>query len=408
MTKHPVRATLQVKGTRYHAVLYYKGKDGEEKRKWKSLGLDTRFHSRKKAKEKMEELKMQMQGIIDIPGYHISFENYLREWYNKKQGECAPNTFQGIRNQVEHKIIPYFAPLKLALSEVKPKHIRDFYQYLYRQGGRKGEGLSISYIKAFKSELNDAFKKAVVEGLILTNPVETVKLPAKDNPRKPHQVLTQESANYLLGFVQDDPLMFPLLLTTLHYGLRKSEVLGLKWSAVDFEKKQIRIESTIVAGKNPERNKTKTQTSRMTFPMLPDVKKVLLKRKQDQEEQSLTSDSQYESPVYVFTTPNGRYLSPDRVTKEFKKLLSECGLPPMRFHDLRHSTTCIFRDRGMRIKELQQWMRHGKIEMTADVYLHVSEERERRLAEDVSNMLASPCEEDTAPAVWNGIVAQNA
>ena len=406
--KRPLRATIHIKAGKYYAILSYPGTDGKTKRKWKALGLDAKPGNKQKAEDKMEELKFQMRGIIDVPGYEIPFKNYMKEWAQKKEGDCDINTFAQIKSGVEYKIIPFFAPLKLALSEVKPKHIRDFYEYLYRQGNSKGEGLSICSIKKFKSYLNDALKRAVVAGLIPNNPAISVKLPAKDNPRKPHQVLSREGANNLLGYVVDDPVMFPLLLTVLRYGLRKSEALGLKWSAVDFEQNQIRIESTIVAGKNPERDKTKTATSRVTFCLLPDVKEALLKRKQDQAAELLLANGKYTEPVYVFTRPDGRYLSPSIVTQRFKELLAECGLPPMRFHDLRHTTACILRDSGMRIKELQQWMRHGKIEMTADVYLHVSEERERCLAQDVSNMLA-PIDEKGAPtALWDGIVTKNA
>ena len=404
--KHPLRVSLQTKAGRYHAVFSYTGKDGKEKRKWMSLDLEDKPGNKQKAKDKMQELRMKKRGIIDVPGFEISFEDYMRDWVKKKEGNCEENSFEGIKNAVEHKIIPFFAPMKLALSEVKPKHIRDFYRYLYRQGSTKGTGLSISSIKKFKSCLNDALKRAVVEGLILSNPAESVKLPAKDNPRKPRPTLSRESANDFLGYIADDPLMYPLLLTTLCYGLRKSEVLGIKWSAVDFEKGQLRIESTIVAGKHPEKDKTKTQTSKVAFSLLPEIRAILLKRKQDQAQELLASTGEYTDPVYVFTNRDGRYLSPQATTRRFKKLLAECGLPTMRFHDLRHSTSGILRDEGMRIKELQQWMRHGKIEMTADVYLHVSEKREKCLAADVDNMLAP--DNGGKTALWNGIVPKDA
>ncbi len=106
---------------------------------------------------------------------------------------------------------PFFTPIELRLSKVKPKHIRDFYDYLYKhwRAGGKG-GLSISSIKTIKNFLNESFKRAVIEELVIGNSVESVKLPARENPRKPHAILNKGLANRLLGSVINDELMYPL------------------------------------------------------------------------------------------------------------------------------------------------------------------------------------------------------
>lgn len=387
---HPIRANLTEKGNFYYAIFSYKNSQGKENRKWFSLGLDKRVTSRRKALDAMEELKFKMKNVIDVPGYSISFEDYLLQWLEQKNGKLREYTYESYQNTVKNKIIRYFAPKKLMLSEVRPKHIHEFYEYLYRSGRSDGKGLSISGIKSIKSMLNNAFKKAIVEGLVTNNPVISVSLPAKDNPRKPYTVLNRESAGVLLGHIADDPLMYPLLCITLHYGLRKSEVLGLKWSAIDFQNNQLEIRSTITKGKNPEYDKTKTLSSQASFPLLDDVVNLLMIRKQDQEARCQAAGSAYEKNDYVFTTDTGKHLSPGWVTERFHEILRECGLPKMRFHDLRHSTCCILYEEGMGIKELQQWMRHAKLEMTADVYLHASKKREEALANGLRNLFSQP------------------
>ena len=385
----PITAKLRTKNGRYYAVFYCRGKEGKTKEIWRALGLKDKPGNKRKAQDKMEEMKYELRGVLDVPGYEIAFTNYMRRYMEGKKGEVEESTYQGIRLYVDKKICGYFEHMGLSLSGVKPQHIHHFYEHLYKNGREDGTGgLSISTIKSIKSILNEAFKLAIVEELIDTNPVESVKLPAKDNPRKPHTVLNQESANRLLGGVIDDELMYPLLLTTLRYGLRHGETIGLKWSAVDFDKNLIRIETTIRSGKNPEKNGTKTETSKGTFPLLADIKEALMIRKESQRRQREILGEAYIETDYVFTFPNGRFLTQRWVNDRFKTILSECGLPPMRFHDLRHSTACILYSNGMGIKELQRWMRHGKIEMTADVYLHISKEREKELADGLQNMLS--------------------
>ncbi len=387
--RRPITATLRTKNERYYAVFYCKGKDGTPKEIWRALELEDKPGNKRKAQNKMEEMKYQFRGILDVPGYEVSFADYVRKYKKKKEGEVEESTYYGLSLAVERKILPYFEPMNLSLSEVTPQHIHHFYEHLYKNGRSDGQGgLSISSIKKIKCDLNEMFKMAIVEELIETNPAESVKLPAKDNPRKPHTVLNQESANRLLGYVIDDELMYPLLLMTLRYGLRRSEVIGLKWSAVDFEKKLLRIESVITNEKNPEKNRTKTETSKATFPLLPDVRAALLMRKQAQDRQRELLGEAYVETDYIFTYDNGNFLKGNYITRKFQRMISQIGLPDMRFHDLRHSTACILFSNGMGIKELQRWMRHGKIEMTADVYLHISKERERELANGLQNMLS--------------------
>lgn len=179
---------------------------------------------------------------------------------------------------------------------------------------------------------------------------------------------------------------------TLRYGLRHGEVLGIKWGAVDYPNRSIRIETTIGNGKNPEKNGTKTKSSNAAFPLLPDIEAALIMRKESQKRCRERFGDRYIETDYVFTYEDGNFLRQSWVMKRFKKVLAECGLPYMRFHDLRHSTACIMHNQGMGIKELQRWMRHSKIEMTADVYLHISKEREKELAGGLQNMLSAVSE----------------
>ena len=305
----PIRSKLKTKNGRYYGSFTYQSQDGEKKEVWRTLNLEEKPGNKRKAIEMLHETEYQLHGIIDVPGYELLFVDYLQEWIEKKSGEVEDSTFKGMELMVR-KISQYFKNKRLRLSEIKPHHIKSYYEYLYKNGRSDGNGgLSISSIKSFKGVLNEVFKKAVINRLIVINPVESVKLPAKDNPRKQHNVLNQEKANLLLGYVVDDELMYPLLLTTLRYGLRHSEVLGLKWSAVDFSNNSIRIESVITQGRNPEKNKTKTETSKHSFPLLPDIRDALIIRKKAQDKNREMLGSNYIETDYVFTHEDGNKTS---------------------------------------------------------------------------------------------------
>ena len=385
-----VTAKLQIKNGRYYAIFKRTSEVSKTKYIWRTLELEAKPGNKRKALVRMERQRRKLQGILEVEGYDVFFMDYIRKWKESKEHEVEENTYQSLSAVVEKNIAAYFEPLNLRLSEVASKHIHGFYEHLYKNGRRDGKegGLSITSIKKVKSILNEAFKRAIVDELIIINPVESVKLPTKDNPRKPHTVLNQESANRLLGAAFGDELMYPLLLTTLRYGLRMSETLGLKWKAIDFENKTLRVESVIVSGKHKEKSKTKTKSSNASFPLLPDIVEALKIRKEAQERNRELFGNCYTETEYVFTHEDGRFLNSSYVRKRFYELLEESGLPHMRFHDLRHSTACILYDKGMGILELQQWMRHSKLEMTADLYLHIQKEREKKMADGLANLFS--------------------
>ena len=104
----------------------------------------------------MEEMKYQYRGVIDVPGYDISFVDYMRQYKERKAGEIEENTLEALKRSVDNKIIAYFEPMRLRLSEVKPQHIHHFYEYLYKKGRADGSGgLSIPSIKSIKLIFSD-------------------------------------------------------------------------------------------------------------------------------------------------------------------------------------------------------------------------------------------------------------
>lgn len=170
------------------------------------------------------------------------------------------------------------------------------------------------------------------------------------------------------------------MVLALYYGLRRSEVLGIKWSAVDFDRNTLTICHTVV--KNTSivcKDSTKTEASRAVFQLLPEVREMLLDLKSKAPEDS----------EYICVWEDGRLMRPDYVTRGFQRVLKRNGLPKMRFHDLRHSTASILFDRGWSLEDVKNWLRHTDIETTSNIYLHYGRGRKILIAHDLSGVLIS-------------------
>ena len=177
-----------------------------------------------------------------------------------------------------------------------------------------------------------------------------------------------------------------LVYTTIYYGLRRSEVLGLRWSAIDFERNTLTINHTVVKNRPiVEKDSTKTPSSFHTYHLIDDVKAVLLQHRAQQIENRKAFGAGYIDSDYVFVWEDGTRFRPDYVTRGFQRVLAANNLPMMRFHDLRHSTASILYDKGWELKDMQLWLRHSSIDVTADIYTHISEQRKSSMASSLNS-----------------------
>jgi integrase len=199
--------------------------------------------------------------------------------------------------------------------------------------------------------------------------------------------LTAEDAQKMLDAFQNEEIG-PIIFVTLYYGLRKSEALGLRWQAVDFENDTITINHTVVGGSRIIRkDSTKSYCSQRTYQLLPDIKALLLRLKAQQEDYKHRLGSGYHENDYIFKNPNGVLYRPDSLTVRFKRALARHGLPQMRYHDLRHSTASILVDKGWDINSIKEWLGHADISTTANIYAHISHRKKVSLAKDIDKML---------------------
>lgn len=191
---------------------------------------------------------------------------------------------------------------------------------------------------------------------------------------------------------QGHKLEIPFLLAS-YYGFRRSEVLGLRWSAVDFDHKLISINhKLIVVGKEVIfTDELKTKTSNRTLPLIPAIEEALLKHRAQIEENKEFYGNSYDQRYldYVCVEENGKIIYPDHMTKKFADLLKEHGLKHIRLHDLRHSCASNMLASGVPMKEIQEWLGHSNFSTTADVYSHLDFSAKIRAAKTISSVYDS-------------------
>lgn len=300
---------------------------------------------------------------------------YFNSWVEYQRNFVQRSTYEALTVYFSKHINPYFAPY--TLQEITPMHIQQYVTYKLkdgRQDGKKG-GLSLVSVRKHFSLLKQSLDQAVIYGYISVNPCAPVRLPRKRTTvAKRTVMLTADEGQSVIDAFEGHPLHTAVILS-LYYGLRRSEVLGLKWSAIDFDKNTLTINHTIVKNLTIEaKDSTKSETSERTYTMTPEVRKLL-------QEQRTKASSEY-----INAWSDGRTYRPDYVTRGFQRVLKAHGLRKMRFHDLRHSTASILFDKGWQLEDVKNWLGHSDIETTSNIYLHYSKQRKVLLADSIGGM----------------------
>jgi integrase len=225
--------------------------------------------------------------------------------------------------------------------------------------------------------------------MIAFNPAQRVEKPKKVRYTGAKH-FNEMQIELLLERSKGDPLEIVILLA-LFYGLRRSEVAGLKWGAIDIDNDTITIKHTIVEfGSSVHMSdSTKNDASYATIPLPGEIRTVLERWKETQLENRLLQPNDYYDSDYVCTQLDGSLIKPNYVSQHFKILLKNCGLSPIRFHDLRHSSAGYLKYLGFDLKDIQHWLRHKDIQTTLNIYVNLDMDDNRNIANTLNERLSN-------------------
>lgn len=362
-----VAGHLREKNGYYYAVLNYNDAMGKRKTKWISTGLTVKGN-KKRAEAILMEKRRAFNPDKPVTG-EILFADFMEQWLQVVKSSIALPTYASYSNMVKRVIAPYFRSREITLQGLTAKDIQDFYLL-------ELERVSASSVIHYHANIHKALKYAVKLDLIVANPADKVERPKKD-----HFVgsfYDADEMNALFTVSKGTKLEIPILLGAF-YGLRRSEAIGLKWDAIDFEHDTLTIRHTVTSCELDGKitlvasDTTKTKSSMRTLPLVSFVKERLLRLREEQAENRTLCGRSYIKDYleYVCVNEIGDLIKPHYVTESFRKLLRTNELREIRFHDLRHSCASLLLANGVSMKQIQEWLGHSDFSTTANIYAHL-------------------------------------
>lgn len=378
-----VAGHLREKNGYYHIVLNYVDGHGKRRTPSKSTGLPVKGNKKRAEKMLMDaraaqeaelEAKATEQNAESTSASLIPFTEFLLDWLEMTKKNVEETTYGAYAMGIKNKIIPYFEEHHpgLALCEVTPKHIQDYYTYELTV-----RGVSANTVIHRHANIRKALQYAFKLGLIDSNPADRIERPKKE--KFVGSVYEEDELNRLFEIVKGDPIELGVILGAF-YGLRRSEAVGLKWDAIDFKKKTITIRHTVtqatIDGKSKiiQKDRTKTKSSYRSLPLVPPFEELLHRLKAQQElNQKLCGRSYCKKYTgYIYVNEIGELVKPGYITQHFPLVLQKNGLRKIRFHDLRHSCASLLYANGVSLKEIQEWLGHSDISTTSNIYTHLN------------------------------------
>ena len=364
-------------------TFYYYVRDdyGKRKQVWKG-GYATKKEAetelrRYKAMTELGQITYNSQNTIRVSAY-------LQEWLDLRKTSLQPHTIDNYAQTINKHIIPGIGNLRL--QDLSPKVLQRFYNDLSTQSN-----LSAKTIQFVNSVLKAALRGAIEEGYVKTNVFSGVKLP-RIKKFKP-QLLSIEQIQTLFQALPGHQYETEIKLATL-LGLRRGEVLGIQEQDIDFKRHTLSIERQVSVIKDSSSTKQgdlfglkclKSESSNRTLYLSEDIER-LLKDKICQNRVNKQSCSSYIDLGLVCCKANGEIINPQSLTNSFQRLLTKCGLPRLRFHDLRHTYATLCIDMKVPIKTLSQALGHSSTAITDLVYAD-SIKANRELADIISKAI---------------------
>ena len=366
-----VAGHLQEKNGYFYAVLSYKDSSNKRKTKWIPTGYPVRGN-----KKKAEAFLTEQRKAFEIPEEDVSsaapdelFADYLERWLQIAKGTIAITTYSSYEGMLRYPLLPWFREKGVTLKGLTARHIQDFYSAQMKR-------VKPNTVIHYHAVIHRALKYAVKTDLIDVNPADKVDRPRK-NGFQPG-FYDKDEMNRLFDCVSGLLIEAPVKLATF-YGLRRSEVLGLKWNAIDFDANTITIRHTVTAcnldGKHIEvvTDSTKTKSSMRTLPLVPEFRELLLQKKEQQEHYRRLCGRSYCTDYldYICVNEIGERLKPNTLSDGFKRILEQNNLRVIRLHDLRHTCASLLLANGVPMKQIQEWLGHSDFSTTANIYAHL-------------------------------------
>ena len=339
---------------------------GKRRQQWVSMK-----GTKKDAERRLSELLHQVDTGGFVRPSKLTVAEFLRQWLRDyAASNVRPLTAAGYAQRIDRHIIPALG--RIPLSELQPSHLQTFYRKAVQNGRLDGEGgLSARSVLHIHRVLYDALAIAVKWGLVIRNVAQAVDPPRAT--RKEMRTLDAEGVNRLLEASQGT-MYHPLIHLALYTGLRRSELLGLRWRSVDLDMATISVVQVLhcLQGGRIVFHEPKSQKGKRQVALSPTAAVALREYRERQQLDRILVGNPLTLDDLVFSNPDGLPLLPNSVTHAFIKIVRRAGLHGVRFHDLRHTHASLMLRQGIHPKIVSERLGHATVGITLDTYSHVT------------------------------------
>lgn len=326
--------------------------------------------------------------------FGMTVEAFAKEHYYKFiETHLSPNTVKFYNAVIADIIIPSFGNIRL--TDITAKHQQALVDYLAAPGARTDKGndnpLSASTVKRYATVFSSLMTEAQHMGYIEQNPLRngSVRFPKiKKEPVKAYS--REEAAIFVEGLTGETPRTRAMLMTALLLGLRRGEVVALKWEDIDWKRRAINIDKSAYKKKGePQALKPPKSTNSIREVYFSEMhKEVLLEWRTEQESERSAAGAKWNEQGFIFTNAVGNMFSLYSLTTLCSKYEERCGLRHLKFHGLRHTCGSLMVSGGADLETVKAVFGHESIR-TTEQYLTPYDESKRRAADMLADIITN-------------------
>lgn len=379
-----MKGHIRKRGERSWAVVVDLGRDpgtGKRRQKWHTVK-----GTKRDAERELARLVNELNAGQYVAPAILTVGEYLEQWLeDHARHRVRPTTLESYQAMVDHHLLPGLGATRL--DRLTPLQLQRFYSAQLAQGRRDGKpgGLSPRTVQYMHACLRQALNQAVKLGLLAKNPAEAVS-----PPRAPEPELTVWTADQTAAFLEAarPSRYYPLYVLAVYTGLRRGELLGLRWQDVDLTRGILQVRQSLTrTGQGILVQPPKTRQSRRAVVLGKSCLEVLVAVRQQQAQEAEVLG--HANPGgYVFTSEAGKPVEPRALTRQFEAIVARTGLPGLTFHGLRHVHATLLLVAGVHPKVAAERLGHSRVGITLDRYSHLVESLQEAATAAVETLMA--------------------
>jgi integrase len=335
-------------------------------------------HTKRLCQDWLKNTNRQIDDGLLLVDTKITLNEYLNNWLISTKSSKRHSTWAHYEQVTRSYILPRIGQVKV--KDLRPEHIQGLYNYLLEQ--RVGE---FTVLK-IHTVLHSALQQAVRMGIIGRNPASLTNPPKEPDTEMAILNESQVSQFLIAAMTHRWEGLFHLAIVT---GARQMELLGLKWTDLDWLRQTLKVERQLVRpnGSGVQFSSPKTKFGKRSIALGSKTIDVLRKHYERQQVERIAAGEKWQEHGLIFTTSQGRPINPRNLLRDFKTILRNAGLPDIRFHDLRHTAASLMLNNNIPPIVVSRRLGHAKASITLDIYGHLIPSMQIEAAEKIDELI---------------------